>query len=246
VPLCGTSTGSHRAYFKAAKRDCVQFNPGVCRRELCSAEEKKTEEVISDPDRGSYPPPCFLGKRLQAIENKRNARVKEGKERKRGGKLLQQLNLPQRHRIQGGRKKEKWGDTPPPPFSVVWQTKALQRGSFECVAMIGVTGRFFGSLENETTQLLAWAVWRQERRGGTNRATFTKSVRKRFESDDHDPFYLAHDASETGPKCKNEHLSRNSTAAISFIFPGRRCKIAAHCFGRFLNVVDKDAVGCLP
>jgi hypothetical protein len=28
--------------------------------------------------------------------------------------------------------------------------------------------------------------------------------------------------------------------------PVSLCKIAAHCFSSFLNIVDKDAVGCLP
>ena len=74
---------------------------------------------------GPLPTPLFLGKRLQAVENKRNARVKERKEKKRGGKLLQQLNLPGRHRIQGG---ERWSD--PRPF-------------FGCVANKGFANRRF-------------------------------------------------------------------------------------------------------
>src|ERR1700730_6892061 len=70
------------------------------------------EEIIRAP----IPrPPCFWEKRLQALENKGNECGKEREERKRGGKLLRRLDLPQRHGDTEGEGswKNGWRVTPP-------------------------------------------------------------------------------------------------------------------------------------
>jgi hypothetical protein len=81
-----------------------------------------------------------------------------------------------------------------------------------------------------------------------NQATFTKSSRSGLKSDDHGLFYLARDASETGQKCKNEHLPQKLSTTISLILlqsPTLDPEWAAE--GNLVfKVVDNDAVGCLP
>jgi hypothetical protein len=60
-------------------------------------------QVAQDLRKEGVPPTrVFCEKRLQTIENKGRAGEKEGKERKRGGKLLQGLDLPQRRREHRG------------------------------------------------------------------------------------------------------------------------------------------------
>src|SRR5258707_12417390 len=95
---------------------------------------------VQRPDRDTPPPPAFLEKRLQAIENKGTECEKERKERQRGGKLLRTWDLRprpgrgrQKHRGHeaGGQRTTGNGpgqltNNPPPPW--VWHRWRFLRG----------------------------------------------------------------------------------------------------------------------